>query len=345
MKKISVNRQQNDEKIEKDQRCGFIGLIGRPNVGKSTLLNQLVGQKVSITAHKAQTTRNRILGIRTVKNTQMVFIDTPGIHPAKKLLNRKIVAYATETLRETDLNLWLIEPLPETSLKKDGLSVLNREDQEILKMLSGKEKRTVLVLNKIDVNFSDIKSKLNYPSNDKNDLIHATFDQLFFGPELYSKIFQKKSKFSEKGFIENDNVIVNSDLIEALKKRFSDKIAIVTGRGFNAISSSLKEILNQFNVENSVFLEDESRDLAKPNPQSLIRAMKGLDSKNCLYVGDSMEDIILTEKSSELGFQATFCGIYGSSNLPEMKKNMFIKKNTPFILESINSLPKALNLV
>jgi len=134
-------------------------------------------------------------------------------------------------------------------------------------------------------------------------------------------------------------------LIEALKKKFNDKIAIVTGRGFNAISSSLKEILNQFNVENSVFLEDESRDLAKPNPQSLIRAMKGLDSKNCLYVGDSMEDIILTEKSSELGFQATFCGIYGSSKLPEMKKNMFAKKNASLVLESINSLPKALNLV
>jgi len=186
---------------------------------------------------------------------------------------------------------------------------------------------------------------LDYPSADKNDLIHATFDQLFFGPELYEKIFQKKSKFSDKGLIENDSVIVTSALIEALKKKFNDKIAIVTGRGFNAINSSLKEVLNQFNVENSVFLEDEPRDLAKPNPQSLIRAMKGLNSKNCLYVGDSMEDIILTEKASELGFQATFCGIYGSSKLPEMKKNMFIKKNTPFILESINFLPKALNLV
>ena len=197
-------------------------------------------------------------------------------------------------------------------------------------------------LDKINVDISDIKSRLNYPSVEKNDLIHATFDQLFFGPELYEKIFQKKSKFSDKGFIENDNVIVTSVLIEALKKKFDDKIAIVTGRGLNAISSSLKEILNQFNVENSVFLEDESRDLAKPNPQSLIRAMKGLNSKNCLYVGDSMEDMILAKKASELGFNATFCGIYGSSKLPEMKKKLFTENNVPLILETINQLPDAL---
>jgi len=200
-------------------------------------------------------------------------------------------------------------------------------------------------LDEIDVNISDIKSRLDYPSMDKNDLIHSTFDQLFFGSELYSKIFQKKSKFSEKGFIENDNVVVTPTLIEALKGKFNDKIAIVTGRGFNAINSSLKETLNQFNIENSVFLEDESRDLAKPNPESLIRVMKGLESKNCLYVGDSMEDLMLTQKASELGFQATFCGIYGCSKLPEMKKKMFNEKNVQLILESINFLPKALNLV
>ena len=197
-------------------------------------------------------------------------------------------------------------------------------------------------LNKIDVDIADVKSRLDYPSADKNDLIHATFDQLFFGPELYSKIFQKKSNFSENGFIENDKVIVNSELIEVLKKKFDDKIAIVTGRGFNAISSSLKEILNQFNVENSVFLEDESRDLAKPNPQSLIRAMKGLSSKNCLYVGDSIEDMILAQKASELGFQATFCGIYGSGKLPEMKKKLFAEHDVPLIVETINQLPDIL---
>jgi len=197
-------------------------------------------------------------------------------------------------------------------------------------------------LNKIDVYIANVKSRLGYPSADKNDLIHATFDQLFFGPELYSKIFQKKSNFSEKGLIENDKVIVNSELIEALKKKFDGKIAIVTGRGFNAISSSLKEILNQFNVENSVFLEDESRDLAKPNPQSLIRAMKGLGSKNCLYVGDSMEDMILAQKASEFGFQATFCGIYGSGKLPEMKKKLFTEHDVPLIVETINQLPDIL---
>ena len=199
-------------------------------------------------------------------------------------------------------------------------------------------------LNEIDVDFKITRTKLmlDYPSADKNDLIHATFDQLFFGPELYEKIFQKKSKFSDNGLIENDSVIVTSALIEALKKKFNDKIAIVTGRGLNAISSSLKEILNQFNTESSVFLEDEPRDLAKPNPQSLIRAMKGLNSKNCLYVGDSMEDMILAQKASELGFNATFCGIYGSGKLPEMKKKLFTENNVPLILETINQLPDAL---
>ena len=215
------------------------------------------------------------------------------------------------------------------------LDVLNNADDTGIAYIEG-------FLDKIDVDISDIKSRLNYPSVEKNDLIHATFDQLFFGPELYEKIFQKKSKFSDKGFIENDNVIVTSALIEALKKKFNDKIAIVTGRGLDAISSSLKEILNQFNVENSVFLEDESRDLAKPNPQSLIRAMKGLNSKNCLYVGDSMEDMILAKKASELGFNATFCGIYGSGKLPEMKKKLFTEHNVPLILETINQLPDIL---
>ena len=214
------------------------------------------------------------------------------------------------------------------------LSMLNEADDSGIAYVEN-------FLNKI-VDIPRWKRELGYPSADKNDLIHATFDQLFFGQELYAKIFQKESCFSEKGLIENDKVVVSSELIGTLKKKFNDKIAIVTGRGFNAISSSLKELLNQFNVENSVFLEDEPRDLAKPNPESLIRAMKGLNSKNCLYVGDSMEDMMLAQKASELGFNATFCGIYGSGKLPEMKKKLFTENNVPLILETINQLPDAL---
>ena len=77
----------------------------------------------------------------------------------------------------------------------------------------------------------------------------------------------------------------------------------------------------------------------------MIQTIQGLDSKNSLYVGDSMEDLILAKKASELGFQTTFCGIYGSGKLPEIRKKLFIEQNVPIILESINFLPKALNLV
>tara|TARA_B100000579_G_C22781878_1_gene829778 strand:+ start:570 stop:1526 length:957 start_codon:yes stop_codon:yes gene_type:complete len=143
--------RQSVEKKDEEQFCGFIGLIGRPNVGKSTLLNKLVGQKVSITTHKAQTTRNRIIGIRTENDTQIIFIDTPGIHVTENLLNRKIVEYAKNTLLDTDINLWILQPYPHTSQDRNCFSVLHPEDQHILQMLSDKKKRTVVVLNKIDI--------------------------------------------------------------------------------------------------------------------------------------------------------------------------------------------------
>jgi len=199
--------------------------------------------------------------------------------------------------------------------------------------------------NQIDVDLTNEMSKLNYPGDRKTNPVSMIFNELFYGPELYNKIFKKNSRFTENGFIENDSVIINIELIKKLKQKFNNKLAIVTGRGYQAILPSLKEILNEFDIKNSIFLEDESRDLAKPNPQSLIQTIRGLDSKNSLYVGDSMEDLILAKKASELGFQTTFCGIYGSGKLPEMRKKLFIEQNVPIILKSINFLPKALNLV
>jgi GTPase len=90
--------------------CGYIAIVGRPNVGKSTLLNAMLGKKLSITSRKPQTTRHRILGIKTIKNTQFVFVDTPGIHEEKlKLLNQHMNRTAIATLKDVDIIIWVIE--------------------------------------------------------------------------------------------------------------------------------------------------------------------------------------------------------------------------------------------
>jgi len=106
-------------------RSGFVALIGRSNVGKSTLLNRLIGQKIAIVSAKPQTTRNRILGIHTRPDGQILFLDTPGLHRARSPLNRQMVEQAREACREVDLILWLVEadrPVDDQSLVASALA-------------------------------------------------------------------------------------------------------------------------------------------------------------------------------------------------------------------------------
>jgi HAD superfamily hydrolase (TIGR01548 family) len=200
-------------------------------------------------------------------------------------------------------------------------------------------------LEKSNADISKIKKKLDYPGRHEKNLLYSIFDQLFYGSELYSKLFKKKSNFSEKGLIENDIVLVKKELLEKLKRKFDKKIAIVSGRGIESIRYSLKELLDEFNVKNSMFLEDEPRELGKPNPESLIRTISGIGSSHCLYVGDSMEDFIMAQKATEMGKKTTFCGIIGTSKFPEEKKKLFEEKNVSLVVNSIELLPKVLNLV
>ena len=137
--------ESNTIEMSSQEHCGFIGLIGRPNVGKSTLLNKLIGQDLSITTPKPQTTRNRLIGIRTQGAYQMVFIDTPGIHESNLPLNRKMIDYALKTLEETDLNLWLVEPL------KPHLKEPHPDDKKILDLIRNSNNKTILVINKMDL--------------------------------------------------------------------------------------------------------------------------------------------------------------------------------------------------
>ena len=122
-------------------RSGYVAIVGRPNVGKSTLLNQLLGEKVAIVTPKPQTTRNRITGIRTTPKSQIVFVDTPGIHQARSLLNRRMVEIALKTLREVDGVLWLL----------DSRQGIGPEEERIAGNLGGLKAPSLILLNKIDL--------------------------------------------------------------------------------------------------------------------------------------------------------------------------------------------------
>lgn len=123
-----------------DYKAGFVALIGRPNVGKSTLMNCLIGQKIAITSNKPQTTRNRIQTVYTSDEGQIVFLDTPGIHKAKNRLGEYMVKVANKTILEVDLILWLVE----------ASDYVGKSDSEIAKQLASVKTPIILVVNKID---------------------------------------------------------------------------------------------------------------------------------------------------------------------------------------------------
>lgn len=130
--KTQLNNQLPEtEQLSSDHRSGFVAVIGRPNVGKSTLLNRLLGQKIAITSPKPQTTRDQLLGILTEDDAQIMFLDTPGIHQPQTKLGEYMVGVAAKTIQDADLVLWLVDigtpPKPEDHHIADLLHTLNRK--------------------------------------------------------------------------------------------------------------------------------------------------------------------------------------------------------------------------
>jgi len=125
----------------KEFQCGYVAIIGRPNVGKSTLLNRIIGQKICITSHKPQTTRHRILGIKTSENAQVIYVDTPGLHlNEEKEMNRYMNRAASSTIHDVDVIIFMVERL-----------VWNKEDQYVLEKIKHSDVPVILVINKIDL--------------------------------------------------------------------------------------------------------------------------------------------------------------------------------------------------
>lgn len=180
--------------MREEFKSGFVTLIGRPNVGKSTLMNQIIGQKIAITSSKPQTTRNRIQTVYTTKEGQIIFLDTPGIHKAKNKLGEYMVTVAERTLSEVDLILWLVEPT----------TYIGAGEQKIAEQLVKTKTPVILVINKIDTvkkeellavlakykdicNFAEMIPVSAMTGENKEQLISSIFAYLPEGPQFYDE--------------------------------------------------------------------------------------------------------------------------------------------------------------
>ncbi len=180
--------------MENNFKSGFVTLIGRPNVGKSTLMNRLIGQKIAITSNKPQTTRNRIQTVYTCDEGQIVFVDTPGIHKAKNKLGEYMVTVAERTLSEVDVILWLVEPT----------TYIGAGEQHIAQQLAKVKTPVILVINKIDTvkkeeilkfiaaykdicNFAEIVPCSALKGENTDELIKVILNYLPEGPQFYDE--------------------------------------------------------------------------------------------------------------------------------------------------------------
>ncbi|MCU6696894.1 GTPase Era [Laedolimicola ammoniilytica] len=178
----------------KNCKSGFATLIGRPNVGKSTLMNKLIGQKIAITSNKPQTTRNRIQTVYTCDEGQIVFLDTPGIHKAKNKLGEYMVNAAERTLKEVDVILWLVEPT----------TFVGAGEQHIAGQLKKVSTPVILVINKTDTvkkeellavidtyrklhEFDEIVPVSALSGDNTDTLIEQIFKYLPYGPKFYDE--------------------------------------------------------------------------------------------------------------------------------------------------------------
>ena len=180
--------------MKENYKSGFVTLIGRPNVGKSTLMNTLIGQKVAITSNKPQTTRNRIRTVLTTEEGQIVFVDTPGIHKAKNKLGEYMVTIARNSLDDVDEALWLVEPS----------TFIGAGERHIIEQLKKINTPVVLVINKIDMvkkeevlacidayrkeyDFAEIVPVSARSGENTKELLGVIMQYLPYGPQFYDE--------------------------------------------------------------------------------------------------------------------------------------------------------------
>lgn len=180
--------------MKENFKSGFVAIIGRPNVGKSTLMNHLIGQKIAITSKKPQTTRNKIQTVYTCEEGQIIFLDTPGIHKAKNKLGEYMVNVAEQTLKDVDVILWLVEPT----------TYIGAGEKHIAEQLQKTSLPVILVINKVDTvkkedilqvidnyrklyDFAEIIPASALRGQNTKDIVNSLFKYMPYGPMFYDE--------------------------------------------------------------------------------------------------------------------------------------------------------------
>ena len=180
--------------MKENFKSGFVAIIGRPNVGKSTLMNHLIGQKIAITSKKPQTTRNKIQTVYTCEDAQIIFLDTPGIHKAKNKLGEYMVNVAEQTLKDVDVILWLVEPT----------TYIGAGEKHIAEQLQKTSLPVILVINKVDTvkkedilqvidnyrklyDFAEIIPASALRGQNTKDIVNSLFKYMPYGPMFYDE--------------------------------------------------------------------------------------------------------------------------------------------------------------
>ena len=242
-------------------KSGFVTLIGRPNVGKSTLMNNLIGQKIAITSSKPQTTRNRIQTVYTDEVGQIIFLDTPGIHKAQNKLGEYMDSVAERTLSEVDVVLWLVEPT----------TFIGKGEQHIAKLVETTRTPVILVVNKIDTvekgellpvidkykDIVDFKACIPVSAvtgENKEDLLKTVFDLLPEGPMYYDE-----DVVTDQAERQITAELIREQTLRRLKDEVPHGVAVMIESMKEEKDASVRHShKNIMNIEATIFCERDS---------------------------------------------------------------------------------------
>jgi HAD superfamily phosphatase len=192
------------------------------------------------------------------------------------------------------------------------------------------------------------KRLLNYPAPVKDTMLARVFDELFYGPELFKEQDHLEPKYWTGGrpFIKNDRIDVRAGTMKKLHEMFGGKLAIVSGRSRLAAEYSLGPVMKYFNLDACVFLEDEKREYAKPNPYAIKHAMEVSRARTAVYAGDSKEDLLMARRAEkEIGVEIAFVGVYGNSPDPAKTLADFKIGGVEAVIKSVDQLPNTIKVL